>query len=130
MKTRGRDSAIAQETNVSHLPQWPEAPEKLTDFQKAVWQEIVKARPVDWFPCDTHGLLVEYCRHAESAERIAEKVDSWDEDDVKDLDKLLHMAERESRILASLATKLRITNQSRYDYKAAGAQKNNKPSWA
>ena len=53
---------------------------------------------------------------------IADAPDDWMQDDksVAHRDKLLRMRDRETKAVVDLATKLRLTNQSRYVPHAAG----------
>jgi hypothetical protein len=81
--------------------------------------------PPDWFTRETQELLTNYCRHVAKARTLARAVDEFDqawladEDGLKRYDKLTQMAEREGRALSSLATRMRITQQSRYNPAAA-----------
>jgi hypothetical protein len=117
MGTRGRKSAAEMAVVVPiHGSRWPSAPGELTDEQKRVWDTVVQHLPADWFPRETHGLLAQYCRHVVSARRIAELIQELLNRDgftLRDYDRLLKMQEREGRAIASLATKLRITQQAR-----------------
>jgi hypothetical protein len=98
--------------------QRPDAPYDLTDEQAQEWWAVVARMPADWFPRETHALLSQYCRHVVSARRVAQLIaaeEAKDELDIEAYDRLGKMAERESRVLASLATKMRISQQSTYD---------------
>lgn len=63
-------------------------------------------------------MLELYCRHVTNARVIAEELANFerawmaDDDGLKRYDRLLAMAERESRAASSLATRLRITRQA------------------
>jgi len=102
----------------------PEPPYELTDEQADEWRLIVGGLPADWFPRETHGLLAQYVRHRVSAKRIAMLLAeietpgrTRDGDtglDLEAYDRLLRMQERESRALASLATKMRLSQQTQY----------------
>lgn len=132
MTARGRKSAASKEVSTAQLPgQRPAAPRGLTKFQKAEWEAIVGRMPADWFTRETHGLLVQYVRHAENANKLAGVLDRFPvadlatEDGAERFDKLTKMAEREGRAMSSLATRMRLTQQSRYNAKNAstGADK-------
>jgi hypothetical protein len=79
--------------------------------------------PADWFQRETHGLLIQYCRHVVTARHVARMLaDIWtvaavrnDGINVRDYDRLLKAQERESRCIASLATRMRISQQSSFD---------------
>lgn len=122
MAKRGRKSIKAIETAVVTLDQRPLPPSDLTIFQKKEWSAVVGRMPGDWFTRETHGLLTQYVRHVENASRLAEKIDSFNldllltnETDMEVFEKLTKMMEREGRAMSSLATRLRITQQSRYN---------------
>lgn len=96
----------------------PEPPTELTDEQAAEWRAMVNRLPADWFPRETQGMLAAYCRHVVSARRVAQLLQAHEagaEFDLTDYDRLLKMQERESRALSSLATRMRITQQTTYD---------------
>jgi hypothetical protein len=44
----------------------------LTDEQATEWWAVVNRLPADWFPRETHALLIQYCRHVVSARRVAQ----------------------------------------------------------
>ena len=99
----------------------PDAPRNLTVEQAAEWDAVVSRMPADWFPRETHALLAQYCRHVVSAARVSDLIesivkgetesDNW----VADYDRLLKMQEREGRAISSLATRMRISQQSTFD---------------
>lgn len=103
----------------------PKAPSALTDFQKAVWERTVANEAADTFrTAALQQLLTEYCRHVETADRLAKQVDRATGEgsnlSLQEIDTLLRMRDRETKALADKATKLRLTNQSRYTPGAAG----------
>jgi hypothetical protein len=121
MGTRGRRSAaeltVARTGPVDVVPR-PDAPYDLTDEQTEEWWAVVNRMPADWFPRETHGLLAQYCRHVVSARRVAQLITDAEGQDALDLnrlDQLYKMQEREGRALSSLATRMRITQQTTYD---------------
>lgn len=124
MGTRGRVSRAALEVvgpGSVDIVQRPAAPDYLGDEEAAEWVAVVDRLSADWFPRETHGLLADYCRHVVRGRRIdqmiAAQMDAPDVD-VDALDKLYKMAERESRAASSLATRLRMTQQSTVSAKA------------
>jgi hypothetical protein len=130
---RGRKTAavLALVTGpINEIPRQP-APTELNAEQAVVWSNVVASQPADWFNSATKPILVQYCRHVVSARRIAELISELEESvaaempetdgaerllvmmsAVKALDRLQKMQERESRAIASLATKMRITQQA------------------
>ncbi len=121
MGIRGRQSRadLAVVTSIETVRR-PPPPSELTDEQASEWQAVVDRLPADWFARETLPMLAQYCRHVASARRVAQLLASSELSDdfsVADYDRLLKMQERESRCLASLATKMRISQQSTYDPK-------------
>ena len=73
------------------------------------------------------ALLQNYCRHQAGADEMSELIDSFQLEWLKDAagmrryEWLVEMREKESRAAAQMATKLRLTNQSRYTNRAAAS---------
>lgn len=97
-----------------------EPPADLTEDQAALWREVVESKPSDWFGPDSLPVLKEYVRAATTCDRLAVVVERALEEGSDGLPKLLEMRDREAKRVAVLATKLRLTQQSRYTPKAAG----------
>ncbi len=124
MGTRGRKSA-AELGVIPSIPQRPEPPDELTPQQAEEWREIVGRMPVDWFRREIWPLLCSYCRHICNARRIAALIEGARVVDVADRKAVMHfnpllgMQERQSNAMAGLATRMRLTNQSRYTASSA-----------
>lgn len=87
----------------------------LTDEQAKVWRETVEARSADYFGEDAAPLLEEYCRVVVMCRLLAVQIEAaLAGGEPGELKALLDMRDKESRRMTSIATKLRITNQSRY----------------
>lgn len=132
MGIRGTKSAaslaIVPEVEIDHVRRPGPPAELLDDEQRQEWLAIVNRLPAEWFPRETHGLLAQYCRHVVAARRIASlvhRVESQENLDLGEYDKLLQMQEREGRAMSSLATRMRLTQQSTYD---KSKQKPGKPA--
>ena len=96
----------------------PEPPGELTAEQAHEWRAIVNRLPPDWFGRETHPLLVQLCRHTVTARRVAKlinKIEGAKKVVVAEYDRLLKAQERESRWIASLSVKLRISQSTNYD---------------
>lgn len=121
MGTRGRQSAASMaivEANPVEAIRMPLPPEELTEEQAEEWLSITGRLPADWFPRETHGMLAQYCRHVVASRRVAQLVTEHEasaEFDVEVYDRLLKMQEREGRALSSLATRMRLSQQTQYD---------------
>ena len=122
MKTRGRHSSVAKSIVVSGgFNQRAEPPFDLTPRQEAIWREVVAGEDPSFFKTAVaKGLLADYCRRRSSGEEINEVIQrfaaDWADDQnmIADYEKLLWMRDRENTATINLATKLRLTNQSRY----------------
>ena len=122
MGSRGRTSA-AELSVISgggiETVRRPEPLAELTAEETDVWHQVVNRLPADWFPAETLPMLAQYCRHTVASRRVAMLIERMQSDaegfEIKDYDRLLKLQERESRCLASLATKMRISQQTTYD---------------
>jgi O-glycosyl hydrolase len=118
MVQRGRKSAAALVAAPLEIAQRPDAPYDLTDEQSDEWWAIVNRMPSDWFPRETHGMLAQYCRHVVRARRLAQLIDKAEgseEFDLKEYRELLISEEAQTRAMASLATRMRLSQQTTYD---------------
>ena len=119
MAQRGRKAAAALAV-AAPVEQIPRAapPGQLSDFEASIWQQVVATKPADWFQADTHPLLVSYCKHvgqmAHVDRLVADCPPVKDDEDLKRLDMLYKMRDRESRAISGLARSMRLTQQSRY----------------
>lgn len=119
MGNRGRPShaslSVVSNGQIDAI-QRPRPPEELNHEQAVVWREIVDRLPADWFQRENYPLLVQYCRHVSRARMISEAIEAAQtEFDGATLAKLLGAEEVQSRALASLATRMRLSQQSSYD---------------
>lgn len=121
MGQRGRKSSaslmIAPGQSVQAVDR-PDPPDELTEEQGRVWYAVTDSMPADWFGRETHEMLAQYCRHTVAARRVSQlisQLEKAEEFDVGEYDTLLKMQEREGRALSSLATRMRMTQQTQYD---------------
>ena len=146
MRQRGRRSATSFEVvrlpPVERLP----PPASLSTEEAAEWTAVVNRMPADWFSRENHALLANYCRHVVEAERLAGMLTTLDAalgwevdqgrsrvelvcDSAKTRERLLRMRDREVRGASSLATRLRLTLQSRHDRTKAVTYRSDPPPW-
>jgi hypothetical protein len=99
----------------------PDPPPELNERQQAIWRITVAAEPVGFFtPGAVTGMLADYCCHREVAEKLSQMIDVFEPEWMNTREgllryhSLLKMRELETRGAAHLATKLRLTNQSRF----------------
>ena len=137
MNQRGRKSGAALEMVGRQLvtaTERPDPPQELTEEQAQEWSEVINRLPADWFHRENFSLLAQYCRHVVAARRVGQLVDDYGKNeafDIADYDRLLKMQEREGRALSSLATRMRISQQSTYDAKKGKTRKGEgtRPPW-
>jgi hypothetical protein len=137
MKQRGRKSAKQQMGVVidGGFGQRPEPLPEMTPRQAEIWRQTVASEPFDFFSSSTsRNMLKDLCRYREAIENISQIIDSFDPLWLKNAEgskrylTLLKMRDLESKAMARMATKLRLTNQSRYTPQAAGTAGRNAAS--
>jgi hypothetical protein len=120
----GRRSAAALSVVASTaIDGRPKAPSQLTEFQRGVWDRTVGNEAADTFKTAAlQQLLIEYCRHVEMADWLEKQIQAARDGkcELDELVKLVRTRDCETKALADKATKLRLTNQSRYTPGAAG----------
>lgn len=135
MGTRGRTSAAALSVisgDGIETIRRPDPPAELTEEQAEEWRAVVNRLSADWFPRETHGMLAQYCRHVVAARRIGqliENTESAETVDIDEYDKLLKMQEREGRAISSLATRMRLSQQSTVRAESARKPKQVRKPW-
>jgi hypothetical protein len=94
-----------------------------TEEEAEEWRAIAGRMPHDWFTRKNHPLLAEYCRHIVRARDLAQDIAKFKRfpaevrltsDGIQRYDMLLRMADRERAAMVNLATRMRLTQQSRY----------------
>lgn len=119
-KKRGRPSAASLVTLTSPLDaiqvvERAKPPHDLTDEEIEVWVAVTASESADWFTPATLPLLKQYCRHVVRARHLAEMIERAQTSkslELADYDRLLKMQQRETAVMCSVATKMRITQQS------------------
>ena len=128
MGARGPKSSAALAVVSSVSEYRPPPPKELTAEQAEEWQAIVVRLPNGWFARETHGLLVAYLRHWSTCRFLSKQIDAfnpaWIAEDggFERYSSWLALRCRETKAMADLATKLRLTNQSRYMPSTAARQ--------
>ncbi len=103
-------------------------PRTLPAAQKVLWRAVVDCKPADWFGPDTAPLRLEYVRAAAACDVLEQRVASaLDSGNVDAVAKLTRIRNTESQRVAAFATKMRISQQSKYDARKA-ARRNRGPS--
>jgi hypothetical protein len=119
MQQRGRQSSASLSVVAGSIDGRPKAPDGLTDEQQEIWNRVVASESSDFFKtAAVQQQLARYCVHlAEVAWLDGEIADAKlpsAGSSLADIDRMMKMRDREDRACVTLATKLRLTNQSRY----------------
>jgi hypothetical protein len=133
---RGRKSAAALAT-VSALPlRTIEPPADLSPEEATVWARVAATKPHGWWDAGSAPLLAQYCRVAVQADLLADLVRAvsealrTDPDELKRYTELRKLQAAASAEMSTLATKMRLTQQSHYradKSRDPGNGKTNKP---
>lgn len=108
----------------------PVPPEHLTQAQAQIWTDVVATKPHDWFGADSFPVLSDYCRAIDMDNELAAVVNDFDRsslttyEGIQSWKALLKMQREQQKHVAMLATKLRLTPQSRYNAKSAATANN------
>jgi hypothetical protein len=100
-------------------------PAGLSAWERGLWLDVVNGKPAEWFAAEHEPLLRQYVKHAATARVLQAQIDEFDPEWLKDddglrrYDRLLSAHEREGRAMTSIATKMRLTQQSQYGARAA-----------
>lgn len=135
MRQRGRKSAAAEEVGLTVIdgafagtPR-PDPPKELAEAAAVIWRQVIRDEPAGFFSTTvTQGLLTDYCTRRVSVEivnaEIAKFKPEWlkEDDGLRRYHLLLRMRDMEMGAATMLATKLRLTNQSRYHRHTAGSE--------
>lgn len=105
----------------------PEPLAELTAKQAHEWRVIVNRMPPNWFTAETWPILANLCRHIVNSNDISKAMqelsDDLLDDDVRaQYNQLANMLQRESRTIATLSGRLRLTPQSRFESYHAAAE--------
>jgi hypothetical protein len=135
MLQRGRKSSESSTLIIEageRMP--PSPPAELTDAQSAIWRDVISSLPGAWLTRAAHPILVAFCRHVCRARflelQIAQFEPEWTRVDggLERLDRLLAVAERETRAITACARALRLTPQALMHPRSASRAIDNLPS--
>lgn len=96
------------------IPQRPDPPEDLTDYAQNIWRDVVSTKPPEWFASDSFPLLRNYCEAAHQADRLIKDINKLDTTRCKEYAELNRCWIQTTKLVAELAVKMRLTQQSRY----------------
>jgi len=108
----------------------PDPPEELSPEEAKEWNRLWATSPPDWFPREVWPLMIQLCRHIATGRWLGESLqevragllDPTDAEQVKHLNTLCILHERESRVVVAIMEKLRLTTQQRVNAHVAGPQ--------
>ena len=97
------------------------APSTLGDREKLLWLQIVSTKPAEWFAADSEALLFGYVCAIGSHEYLTDKIKAGERDNIEtnEIKELYILQERQAKLMLQFATKMRLTQQSRYDTQSA-----------
>jgi hypothetical protein len=113
----------------------PVPPEILTDCERKTWIQIFSCPIALEISEPCFPLAIEYCRAVAHGNQVAEQINAIEEirsdDNLRRFGRLIRIQDRLQGRIASLATKLRLTPQSRITPRTAGrlAQKKDRKPW-
>lgn len=125
MDQRGKKSVAALASVPVTFERMLPPPADLTAAQAALWASVVATKPSDWFQADSLPLLTQYCRAVDGHRIVSAEVDAFNpewlktDEGLRRYERLLAMQDRQAKLTSSLATKMRLTQQSRYAARGA-----------
>lgn len=111
----------------------PKPPFDFDNRETSIWVSIVNSMPSDWFNTASLPLLRQFVHHTVAAENlsqlIAEVSSNSEELNIKTYITLLTAQKEQSGVMAQLATKLRLTNQSLINQRGNSAVETKSKPW-
>ena len=106
----GRKSTADLATITISTLEKPEAPSKLNQEQRDIWDAVVQHLPATFFRPETHDLLAAYCRHIDYSNYSAQQADEARVlDDKQEIQKQLKRHKEEAAAALTIAQKLGFT---------------------
>jgi len=99
----------------------PDAPPELSPDEAKEWQRFWAVSPTGWFPREVWPLLIQLCRHICQARFLGEclqevrvgLLDPRDIEQIRHLELMTRLHDREGRAMTAIMEKLRLTTQQR-----------------
>jgi len=119
MKQHGRKSKDAEVVDIG-VAKRPRPPAELTKTEALLWDEIVASRNPEYFDVAAIPLLKEFCRIQTQLDLLGTAISEFEPDWLKKADGLKRLKDlsglqdRAQARMGLLATKMRLTQQSRY----------------
>ena len=117
MRQRGRPSTASM---MAVMPgDRPAPPDELQPDEAIEWRKIVDRLPPEWFPVETHPLLIQLCRHICTARHVAAQLRKLEADPAllvpkvfETYRKFVRMQDQSSGLICLLSVKLRLSKSS------------------
>src|SRR5262245_496382 len=121
MKTRGRKSAVSEQTVVvGQFGARAEPPSTLTEAEAAIWRAVVESEPAEFFKTTAQrDILADYCQARAAAALVSSLIAGLSREELEKtegLKKFRALLKDRAGLNAqaqAAATKLRITSQAR-----------------
>jgi hypothetical protein len=103
----------------------PQPPPELSDAQAIVWRDTVSSLRGDWLNRSAVPLLIEYCRHVCRARLLEGEIARFEQEwiavdgGLERLDRLMRMADVETKAVINCARQLRLTVQAQMHPRSA-----------
>ena len=113
--------------SVARLPRRPAPPADLSERETALWKGITASLPADWFAPGDAPMLAAYCRAIVLHERVSEEAEGAaltirGAKGGEIANPIFRMQDMAARLMASLATKLRLAHSSRWTEQKAASK--------
>ena len=113
-------TTLSSTAQVVGLPERPDPLPSMTEDEAAVWREVVATKPAEWFMRDTQPVLAAYCQAVVMHRQLMDRWHRLDgAEEVREIKTLVDIINKTANLAAQLATKLRLTQQSRYTPQSA-----------
>ena len=105
----------------------PDPPKELSPDEAIEWKRLWEVSPPDWFPKETWPLMIQLCRHICQARFMGECMQEVrqgllspkDVEQIRHLEYITRLHDREGRAMAAIMEKLRLTTQQRLNRNVA-----------
>ena len=114
----GKKSTESLSIAVVSIPVRATAPADLNARQAELWNDVTGTKPPEWFEADSIPLLKAYVVCVDLHEKLSAQINDMVVTN-PDIIPLIKLQESQSRTMATLAVKMRLTQQSRYTPGAA-----------
>jgi hypothetical protein len=119
MEGPGRPSAASLSVVAIAMGARPEPPAGIPERQVVLWRNITATKPPDWWKEGNLPLLLAYVQAVDTHERLIKEQDAMPVQPVAEFKALAELVVKQAKLLETLATKMRLSQQSMYNEKTA-----------